>query len=73
VTAVDPPEIGEKFLIDEGEGNYTELLRTTTRIVLNRKRENRGKLRNVIDISNIECFPFINTSRHKRRSNFLGI
>jgi len=73
VTAVDPPEIGEKFLIDEGEGNYAELLHTTTRIVLNRKRENRGKLRDVIDISNIECFPFSNTTRHKRCSIFLDI
>lgn len=41
MTPVDPPEIGEKFLIDGGEGNYAELLR---RIVSNRGRENRGNL-----------------------------
>ena len=38
MTPVDPPEIGEKFLIDGGEENYAELLRRI--IVLNRKREN---------------------------------
>jgi len=42
VTPVDPPEIGEKFLIDGGEENYAELLCRI--IVLNRKRETRGKL-----------------------------
>lgn len=39
MTPVDPPEIGEKFLIDGGEENYAELLR---RIVSNRETgENR--------------------------------
>lgn len=53
MTPVDPPEIGEKFLIDGGEEreNCAELPR---RIVSNRgEGETVGSYASVIDISNM--------------------
>lgn len=51
MTPVDPPEIGEKFLIDGGEER--EPRGTATNCIESREGETVGSYASVIDISNM--------------------